>query len=250
MDLQVVRHADRPELDASWDDVVGSAWPPFMLHDRTVNELWHHLYDDAPDCQLYLVDPDTGEVLAHGNSVPVGWDGSIDDLPDDGIDGVLRRVARSRDEGGSRPDVLCAMQAVVKPGARGRGLSRGVVDAMREVARDRGLEALIAPVRPTEKTRYPLTPMERYLRWRRPDGWLRDPWLRVHERLGAEILGLAPSSMTITGTVAEWEGWAGMAFPDTGDYVVPGALVPIAIDRTSDRGTYVEPNVWMRHALT
>jgi hypothetical protein len=68
MNVQVVRYADRPELDASWDDVVGSAWPDFMLHDPTVNELWGLLYDEAPDCRLYLLDRDTGEVLAHGNS--------------------------------------------------------------------------------------------------------------------------------------------------------------------------------------
>jgi len=49
--------------------------------------------------------------------------------------------------------------------------------------------------------------------------------------------------------VAEWEGWTGMAFPETGDYVVEGALVPARIDRERDLGLYVEPNVWMRHSL-
>ena len=29
----------------------------------------------------------------------------------------------------------------------------------------------------------------------------------------------------------------------------PGVLVPFQIDRRSDRGVYVEPNVWMRHRL-
>jgi hypothetical protein len=49
--------------------------------------------------------------------------------------------------------------------------------------------------------------------------------------------------------VAEWEEWTGMAFPESGDYVVPGALVPVQIDRERDEGRYVEPNVWMRHAV-
>jgi hypothetical protein len=69
-------------------------------------------------------------------------------------------------------------------------------------------------------------------------------------RVGAELLAIAPRSMTIIGTVAEWEGWTGMVFPDTDLYVVPGALVPVAIDRARDEGAYVEPNVWMRHPLT
>jgi hypothetical protein len=40
-----------------------------------------------------------------------------------------------------------------------------------------------------------------------------------------------------------------MEFPDSGSYVVDGALVPISIDRAADRGDYVEPNVWMRHRV-
>ncbi len=40
-----------------------------------------------------------------------------------------------------------------------------------------------------------------------------------------------------------------MAFPESGGYVVPGALELVSIDREADLGTYVEPNVWMRHRL-
>jgi glyoxylase-like metal-dependent hydrolase (beta-lactamase superfamily II) len=53
------------------------------------------------------------------------------------------------------------------------------------------------------------------------DGQHIDPWIRTHQRLGAAILAPAPRSMIITGTVAEWEEWAAMAFPETGGYVVP-----------------------------
>jgi len=111
-----------------------------------------------------------------------------------------------------------------------------------------GLKSVIAPVRPTLKSRYPLTAMENFSRWKRPDGLHIDPWVRAHQRLGATILGAAPRSMTIVGTVAEWEQWAGMVFPETGLYVVPDALDLVQIDREQDRGTYVEPNLWMRHA--
>jgi hypothetical protein len=40
-----------------------------------------------------------------------------------------------------------------------------------------------------------------------------------------------------------------MVFPDSGPYVVEGALVPVEIDRAQDTGRYVEPNVWMRHSV-
>ena len=62
---------------------------------------------------------------------------------------------------------------------------------MRAVAAEHGLSSLVAPVRPTTKSRYPHVPMENYVAWKRGDGKLFDPWLRVHAGLGAEMLGIA-----------------------------------------------------------
>ena len=124
-----------------------------------------------------------------------------------------------------------------------------MLEHMRGLAFDRGWE-LVAPVRPSLKARYPLTPIERYAGWRRNDGLLFDPWLRAHERLGAEVLGIAEDSLIVEGTVAELEEWTGLALLESGSYVVPGALVPVEIDRERDHGVYREPNVWMRHAYS
>ena len=89
--------------------------------------------------------------------------------------------------------------------------------------------------------------MDNFARWARSDGLHIDPWIRTHQRLGASVLAAAPRSMIITGTVAEWEAWAAMAFPETGKYVVPDALDLVIIDHERDRGTYSETNLWMRH---
>ena len=40
-----------------------------------------------------------------------------------------------------------------------------------------------------------------------------------------------------------------MAFPESGDYVFPHCLAPLAVDREADAGEYWEPNVWMRHRV-
>ena len=114
-----------------------------------------------------------------------------------------------------------------------------------DVIKAHGLDRLIAPVRPTWKDRYPLTPIDKYVLWRREDGFHYDPWIRTHERLGAEILSPAPKSMTVIASREEWEEWTTLQFPEDGDYVVPGALVPVRFE--GGKGTYVEPNVWMRH---
>ena len=70
--------------------------------------------------------------------------------------------------------------------------------------------------------------------------------MRVPARLGGELLRPEPRSLRITGTVPEWERWTGLAFPESGEYSFPRGLAPGSIDREADRGTYFEPNVWIR----
>lgn len=208
------------------------AWPEIVFHDAISNENWGRLYEERPDFQFALVED--GRVLAEGNSLPVAG------MP------VSWREALRTGFDADEPDRLCAIAIVVDPDHQSGGLSRRMLEHMRGLAHARGWE-LVAPVRPSLKHRYPLTPIERYIEWRREDGLLFDPWLRAHERLGAEILGVAEDSLVSDGTVADLEAWCGLQFPESGGYIVEGALVPVEIDREHDRGAYREPNVWMRH---
>jgi hypothetical protein len=215
--------------------------PEYNNHGDVLNRYWPQLTELLPDFQFHVLDGD--ELIARARSLPVRWDGTLDDLPA-GIDGA---IARGFDEGGA--NVLCALVIMVPAAQQGRGASRIALEAMIGIARRHGLDALIAPVRPSWKERYPLTPIERYARWRRDDRLLFDPWMRVHERLGAEILKPEPQSLRITGSVGEWEAWTQLAFPESGEYVFPQGLAPVSIDRDADVGRYWEPNVWMRHAV-
>lgn len=172
------------------------------------------------------------------------WDGTVEDLPE-GIDGA---IARGFDEGGG--NVLCALLIAVPRAKQGGGVSRVALEAMVETARRHALGAVIAPVRPSWKERYPLTPIERYAEWTREDGLPFDPWMRVHARLGAEILRPVPRSLRITGTVSEWESWIELALPESGEYVFPHGLATLRVDCDADLGSYWEPNVWMQHAVS
>ncbi len=58
---------------------------------------------------------------------------------------------------------------------------------------------------------------------------------------------MAYPSMTITGSVAEWQDWTELSLPAGGEYVIPGGLVPLVVDRRTDSVVYREPNVWMVH---
>ena len=58
-----------------------------------------------------------------------------------------------------------------------------------------------------------------------------------------------PHSLRIIGTVADWEEWTGVQFPDDGLYTFPAGLAPVEIDHGRDRGCYREPNVWIIHSV-
>jgi hypothetical protein len=206
-----------------------------------MNAYWPRLLEELPDFQFHVLDGD--EVIARARCLPLRWDGSVDHLPN-GIDGAM---IRGFDEGGA--NVLCALLISVPRAHRKTGASRLALAGMVEIARRHGLDRLIAPVRPSWKERYPLTPIERYAAWRRNDGFLFDPWLRIHERAGGEVLKPEPRSLRITATVAEWEAWTDLPFPESGEYVFPGGLATVEIDREGDIGRYWEPNVWMLHLV-
>jgi hypothetical protein len=243
-ELEIVTTSDRPDLDEQTAAAFRPIWPEFIFHssfDRSYLERSGR-YFAAYDILVL----DGGEVVAGGWGVAVAWDGAVGSLPAGYDEALIASVTQHENE--VPPDTLCIMAAAVGSGRQGRGLAGQVLTGLRGRAEAAGLRHVIAPVRPTLKSRYPLTPMASFARWNRPDGLHLDPWIRTHQRLGAAILGPAEPSMTITGTAAEWEGWAQMAFPETGQYVVPDALDLVSIDRERDRGTYLEPNLWMRHA--
>lgn len=239
MSFRFFMAAERPEL-RNQRAQLQKGWPEFMLHDPVGYEHWGSLYGEWADFTFFLCDGD--ELIAEGNSIPVRLAG---DLPDEGWAWALGDGGR----GDGEPNAASALQVNVLRSRRGGRLSTMMLEQMREIVAARGFNTLVAPVRPSLKPAYPLTPIDRYLAWRRDDGLLFDPWLRTHERLGAELVGPCHRSMRISGTVAEWEEWAGIRFPESGAYVVPGALEPVEVDVEADRGVYIEPNVWMRHTL-
>jgi hypothetical protein len=240
--VKIVTAAERPDLWEEFSSAFGDVWPEYNMHGDVSGQYFSALVPRYARFQFLVWDDEAARAVARGRSLPLTWDGTLHDLPA-GIDAAgLRALAESR-----APNTLCALAAEVATDVQQRGLSSVVIGAMADIARAEGLDPLIAPVRPSWKERYPLTPIDEYATWLRDDDLPFDPWVRVHARLGAEVLATETRSMRITGSVADWERWTGMEFPADGQYVFPQCLAPLEV--RDGVGYYWEPNVWMLHRV-
>jgi GNAT superfamily N-acetyltransferase len=198
MGTTVIRHAERPELWSETATITREVWPEYNLHSSDPEGYWGRLFEAFPEFQFVLYDGEDRAVLAEGHTIPCSWDETSEGLGE-GIDATIAGAFRAR-EAGESPTALCALAAEIRPRFQGRGLAKRMLDAMADLARDAGLAHLIAPVRPSLKDRYPITPIEDYLTWRSENDEPFDPWIRVHTRRGGEIVRPIPHSMRITGT--------------------------------------------------
>jgi len=222
------------------------AWPEFMHHDGVSSLFYDHVVPAYP--QHCLIGLDRGEPVAAAYSFPFTWAADPQVALPAGHDAVIALAVADR-LAGRTGNLATAVEVTVRADRRGTGLSARMLDGLREQTRRLGYPSLVVPLRPSGKPEHPDAPITEYARWTRPDGLPVDPWLRVHVRAGARIVGVAPRSTTIVGTLAEWRAWTGLPFDAPGPVRVPGALVPVHCDPTHDLATYVEPNVWVHHAL-
>ncbi|MGA8846787.1 MAG: hypothetical protein WB471_09270 [Nocardioides sp.] len=243
MDLEVVTSSGRPDLDAEAEAAFRERWPEFIFHDPVPPVYLPRVQEYFADYDVLLLDH--GRVVAGGWGVPFAWSGDPDDLPS-GYDAALVRAVE--DHEARRPSTAFSFMAAAVHSDHDRsGLAVEVLSVLTSRAVAAGMAHVVAPVRPTWKHRYPQFSMQEYSSWTREDGLSVDPWIRTHQRLGAHIVGVASDSMVITGTVEDWEGWAAMPLPVSGQYVVPDALNLLEVDRENDVATYREENLWMQH---
>jgi hypothetical protein len=219
-------------------------WPEFMQHDSIVNKHWSDLYADFLKFQFALFDKQ--EVVGVGNTVHLNWQRPFSELPDTGLDWAMDKASKDL-QSGLKSNLLIGVQILISPKFQKLGISYEMLNIMKNIAKSNGIENIALPVRPTLKSDYPLIPIEKYINWQNKNNLPFDPWIRVHIKGGGRITGICHKSMTIKGTVTDWEKWSGLVIPESGDYIVEKALVPIIIDRDKNIGIYVEPNVWIIH---
>ena len=242
----VVTLKERPDLKEDIDNLHSLGWVKFMGKDPVAIKYWAKLLSLFPEFQFILLD-NKGLPIACGNSIPFYWNGAGKSLPS-GWGGVLEQ-GMSDYEKGIHPNTVSALAIVIHPEFQGKGLSKVMVKEMGNLVKRNRIHQMVAPVRPSLKSKYPLIPMTEYVRWKGKDGTPFDPWIRTHCNAGASILSVAERSMVIPGTVDQWENWTEMEFPASGRYVINQGLVPLEINKETNTGVYIEPNVWIEHRL-
>jgi GNAT superfamily N-acetyltransferase len=251
--LAVATLRERPELrEQMFSEEFQAGWPEFARHDPTAS-LYYGALDRYLDFVLSAVDREEPDrVIARACSVPFAFrDGTAgrNELPLEGWDGVIR-WADADWRAGRRPTAVSALEILIAPPYRGRGISQLILHAMIANTWARGFADLYAPLRPNGKDREPFTPFAEYVaRTRANDGLPQDDWLRTHVRAGARIVRIAPYSMVFAGTLAEWSRWTGVTFDRSGDVAVAGALSPLHVSLEQDHAVYVEPNIWVHHRI-
>jgi hypothetical protein len=233
----------------SWTDEVMEAlfaegFPDFIRGDKEVQKYIARVRESFREYDLMLTDEDD-QPAATGWGVPIAWSGEVSVLPPTFVD-VLRQSIELHDDSGAA-DTFVVCGAVVHPSLKGGEAAASLLRALCDTATQHRLSNVIAPVRPTRKHLYPLLDIDTYAAWVRSDGMPWDPWLRLHVRIGGEVIGLAREAQTMTDAISQWEEWTGLELPVSGEYIIPKGMAPLRIDKSADLGTYVEPNVWVRH---
>ena len=217
-------------------------WPDFIrMPDETVSKI----YSLFPDFQISLVNSDN-EVIGIANALPLHWNSALQALPAEGVSWAIHTGILEH-ENRHLANTLCAISITVEKSYRNKGISKRLLEHLKHISSTKKFSKMIVPVRPNLKNVYPLSSIDDYIHWKNKEGVIFDPWLRTHIQLGAEIIGVCHDSARVIASIDQWEQWTGIAFPSEGEYVIKNGLTPLQIDVKNNRGTYIEPNIWVAY---
>ena len=234
--------AERPDLWKISNDAP-AVWPEYNLHGDVIASGGGAESSRSTSSCCTTTRPDA--VLA-GPSGPLAWDGEDETLPA-GIDQVSSRSSSSARTGGPANAVRAGRRD--RPGRprprAGRPGAGGHADpcaAQRAAPSDRAGAAIMeGPL--------PARPIERYIPGGGPTAQLLDPWMRLHERLGARVATPLPTLDADHRHGRRVGGLDRAGLPGIRRLRLPGRAAPLTVDSTRrpTAATYWEPNVWLIH---
>jgi len=232
---------DKTLKDAHWE-IVKSIWPEIMLHSPVANKYWARLEEYFPEYQLFLLNVDN-QIIGFSNTIPFFWIKTLKELPVTGWDWLMKKGIEDYEKG-LKPNILGGLQVGISKEYQGRGYSKIIIKEAISLSKNKGYKKFVIPIRPTWKNKYPLIPMAKYIKWKKADK-VFDPWIRTHLNCGAKIVKICGRSMTFRGSIKDWQEWAGTYIPETGEYIVEGALRPVKMNVEKNSGLYYDENIWI-----
>lgn len=236
---------EKPDLRMGRAELLVANWPRYFvdteeLSDRYARD-WLRVF---PECHELALE--RGVVVGASSTVPLHWNGEPEDLPG-GYSESLQRGIEGHFQA-KKPNTLVGLAVTIDPRWRGKRLAGEMLGRMKAQAERLGFTNLLVPVRPTgfEAVAHEWS-FEDYTAQVRADGLPEDAWMRLHVKLGAEVLGVCAESMTYSGSRSLWEASTGERYPEDGEYPLAEGLAPLVF--AGGHGSYVEPNVWMRYVV-
>jgi amino acid adenylation domain-containing protein len=235
----------RPDLIHQMKAVHLETWPAYFAGSPFINKYWSRVWSEFPDYQFCLLD-ESGEMAAVCNGIPLYWDGSEPHFPsgwDEGIALAFEQAAKK-----IKPNTILGLTGVVTEKFRSKGLSTLIVKAFRRLCGLHGLSYFFGPVRPVGMFDMGHLDFATWVDMVDENGEPKDHWLRTHKRLGATIVGAAPLSQLVEGTLSEWASWTGQMWQKSGLYTLPDTLQPVEVNVEEDWARYYDPSIWVMHS--
>lgn len=245
--LELVPLSQRPDLIAhAFEPCFQELWPRFMAFNENASLYFapwaFENYLDFAYIAIY-----EGAIVARAFTIP--FDSTVNgrrELPNGGWDQLIRWGHEDTQLGRKR-DTLCALDITVLPKYQGKGIAYQIIKELKKVVINKKYKGIVVPLRPSQKHLYPNMPFEDYVNQTANDGYPVDPWIRTHIRAGGLVVKVASYSMTVVGTIDQWEEWAKINIRSSGAVIVAGALNPLLVSLDHGSAVYVEPNLWIRY---
>lgn len=227
------------------------AWPTWL---RRTEESINVIANNYPHIQLLARDS-RGMLVGTITANRIDWDGNPKSLIKRTWDEVADGVQHKGDYSTTyRPDgnTLCLMSTSVDPTMRGHGIATQLIEGMRNVAIESGIEHLVGPFRPSGYGNYKLRTVNPvdiadYCKMTDADGQPVDPWIKFATRQGMIQYGITDPSMTVVVDKATFDTYRDTLQPTRWKKNEDGTWECGETGRwrlNGDYATYTEPNLW------
>lgn len=179
------------------------------------------------------------EILAgSGITTQIFWDSNPESLPG-GWQGAVRQSYIDSNTNNRRPNTQVALLVFTTKRFRGRGLSGLILSKMCITAKKRGYRYLIVPALPPTQFQkeYAKFSIEEIINLKRTDNQYLDYWIRLHTKMGADIIGHCAKSHRFAFTLEDFnKNVSSDSINSTGEHL-------LRLDRDSSLGPN-KKNMW------